>query len=76
MKAKKSLGQNFLVDISVAHRIVDAISPSLNDTVVEIGPGKGVLTKILANKVKTLICIEMDDLLSKSCNQNLTQILM
>ena len=45
MKAKKSLGQNFLVDISVAHRIVDAISPSLNDTVVEIGPGKGVLTK-------------------------------
>ncbi|MAO89207.1 MAG: ribosomal RNA small subunit methyltransferase A [Dehalococcoidia bacterium] len=65
MKAKKSLGQNFLVDISVADRIVDTISPSLNDTVVEIGPGKGVLTKILANKVKTLICIEMDDLLSK-----------
>ena len=65
MKAKKSLGQNFLVDISVADRIVDAISPSHNDTVVEIGPGKGVLTDILANKVKTLICIEMDDLLSK-----------
>ena len=65
MKAKKSLGQNFLVDISVAHRIVDAISPSLIDTVVEIGPGKGVLTKILANKVKSLICIEMDDLLAK-----------
>lgn len=65
MKAKKSLGQNFLVDISVAHRIVDSISPSLNDTVVEIGPGKGILTRILADKVKTLICIEMDDLLSQ-----------
>lgn len=64
MKAKKSLGQNFLVDINVAHRIVDAISPSLNDTVIEIGPGKGILTKILLNKVKNLICIEMDDLLS------------
>ena len=64
MKAKKSLGQNFLVDINEAHRIVDAILPSLNDTVIEIGPGKGILTKILLNKVKNLICIEKDDLLS------------
>ena len=65
MKAKKSLGQNFLVDIGVAHRIVDAMYPSHNDTVVEIGPGKGVLTKIIADKVKSLICIEMDDILSE-----------
>jgi 16S rRNA (adenine1518-N6/adenine1519-N6)-dimethyltransferase len=70
MKAKKSLGQNFLQDINVAHRIVDSISPLPTDTVVEIGPGKGILTRILADKVKKLICIELDDLLSKQLQSN------
>jgi len=71
MKPKKSLGQNFLIDLNVANRIVDAISPLTTDTVVEIGPGKGILTKILAGRVEHLICIEMDDFLSQNLKSKL-----
>ena len=47
-RAKKSLGQNFLVDSNAQRRIVDALDPSLADEVMEIGPGQGALTRHLA----------------------------
>lgn len=53
-------GQHFLVQRGIAERIVDAASVDKDDTVVEIGPGTGVLTQILLQNVKKLIAIESD----------------
>jgi 16S rRNA (adenine1518-N6/adenine1519-N6)-dimethyltransferase len=60
-RAKKSLGQNFLVDTGVQRRIVDAISPSPDDEVMEIGPGVGALTRHLAGRVRRLVLVELDN---------------
>jgi 16S rRNA (adenine1518-N6/adenine1519-N6)-dimethyltransferase len=57
---KKSLGQNFLTDPNTARKIVDALSPSPDDVVLEIGPGKGVLTALLLPRVRHLIAVEID----------------
>ncbi|OGS27908.1 MAG: ribosomal RNA small subunit methyltransferase A [Elusimicrobia bacterium RIFOXYB2_FULL_48_7] len=54
------LGQNFLVDKSVAENIVCSAELSCEDTVIEIGPGKGILTGLIAPLVKKLICVEID----------------
>jgi len=58
--AKKRLGQNFLFDPSILKRIVQAARLSPDDTVVEIGPGPGRMTAILAACVKKVIAIELD----------------
>ncbi len=64
--AKKSLGQNFLVDTNIIKKIVN-LKNIYNKDVIEIGPGKGALTKeILNNKPKSLILIEKDDHLSNN----------
>ena len=44
----RALGQHFLRDTTVAHRIVDLVAPTPRDVVVEIGPGQGALTGLLA----------------------------
>lgn len=59
-RAKKSLGQNFLADERVIARIVDALSPQSNETVVEIGPGRGALTAQLLERAGRLIAVEFD----------------
>jgi len=59
VKAKKHLGQHFLKDVSIAEEIVDQITIKEN-TILEIGPGMGVLTKFLINKTKNLQVIEID----------------
>ncbi len=58
----KHLGQHFLTDHSIAHRIVDALDPTLISTmpVLEIGPGRMILTRILAERTSRLIVIEKD----------------
>ena len=61
IKAKKSLGQNFLKDDAVLQRIIESANLSKNDVVIEIGPGQGVLTELLAQKCKKVIAIELDD---------------
>lgn len=58
IKPKKHLGQHFLTDNSIAERIVNCLSDS-NDPVLEIGPGKGVLTDFLIKK-KNVFLIELD----------------
>lgn len=58
--AKKHLGQNFLFDPSILHRIVEASGIAASDTVVEIGPGHGSLTALLAGVAKKVIAIELD----------------
>lgn len=60
VKAKKSLGQNFLKDDAVIERIVSSASVASEDWVVEIGPGTGVLTRALSGKAKKVIALELD----------------
>ena len=59
MKAKKSLGQNFLISPAVARTVAHAGYLKEGDYVLEIGPGKGILTKILLEKAR-VIAVEKD----------------
>lgn len=61
IKAKKSLGQNFLKDEAVLRRIVEGAKISDKDVVLEIGPGQGALTELLAKEAKKVLAIELDD---------------
>ena len=61
MRAKKSLGQNFLVDVGLQQKIVDALDCSPSDTVLEIGSGRGELTRHLVGRAGHLVLIELDD---------------
>jgi 16S rRNA (adenine1518-N6/adenine1519-N6)-dimethyltransferase len=54
------LGQHFLIDVSVAQREVDYAGITKNDVILEIGPGKGIITCLLAEKAKQVIAIEID----------------
>jgi len=58
--AKKSLGQNFLTDSDIIQKIVDAVDPSMTDTIIEIGPGRGALTERLVESSAQVIAIELD----------------
>ncbi|WP_316900464.1 16S rRNA (adenine(1518)-N(6)/adenine(1519)-N(6))-dimethyltransferase RsmA [Pseudodesulfovibrio indicus] len=61
-RAKKSLGQNFLTDPNICRKIVDAVRPSGDDYIIEIGPGQGALTEHLAEAgLRRFRVIEMDD---------------
>jgi 16S rRNA (adenine1518-N6/adenine1519-N6)-dimethyltransferase len=61
MKAKKSLGQNFLTHRGTLNKILAAANLSPTDHVIEIGPGKGVLTAELLERVNQVEAIELDD---------------
>jgi 16S rRNA (adenine1518-N6/adenine1519-N6)-dimethyltransferase len=58
--AKQRFGQHFLIDSSVAEREVSYAKLTKNDVVLEIGPGKGIITCLLAKKAKQVIAIEID----------------
>jgi 16S rRNA (adenine1518-N6/adenine1519-N6)-dimethyltransferase len=60
----KRFGQHFLTDRSVLHSIVDSVGAHPGDTIIEIGPGRGVLTDELAQLPNDLVAIEIDHLLS------------
>ncbi len=60
MKRKPKFGQNFLVDDAARHAIVDALGDLSKRTVIEIGPGHGAITEILAGRCKKLIALELD----------------
>ncbi|MDY7395728.1 16S rRNA (adenine(1518)-N(6)/adenine(1519)-N(6))-dimethyltransferase RsmA [Aureibaculum sp. 2210JD6-5] len=60
VKAKKHLGQHFLKDENIAKKIADTLTEKNYDTVLEIGPGMGVLTKYLLQKKFTTYVIEID----------------
>ncbi len=60
IRAKKSLGQNFLVDNRVARRIIDTVSPLETDIIIEIGPGTGALTALLAERSGYVVALEID----------------
>jgi 16S rRNA (adenine1518-N6/adenine1519-N6)-dimethyltransferase len=60
MRAKRSLGQNFLVDRRYAERIVEAVSPRAGETIIEIGPGQGALTELLVESGARVVGVELD----------------
>ena len=60
MKLKKKYGQNFLINDKIVQLIYDNINPKSNETILEIGPGSGVLTKKLKSRGSKLIAIEID----------------
>src|SRR5205823_10181556 len=61
LRAKKSLGQNFLLDLNLTSRIARAAGPLEGVTVVEIGPGPGGLTRALLAEGARVIAIERDE---------------
>ncbi len=60
MKAKKSLGQHWLRDKATLFDVVEAAQITKNDTVLEVGPGLGTLTEILADSAKEVVAVEAD----------------
>lgn len=69
IEAKKSFGQNFLKDDNVINKIVDSIDIKEEDLIIEIGPGKGALTKILKKKNATILAFEIDQRMKEILNQ-------
>ena len=60
IKARKSLGQHFLIDETVLNTIVEAAELSPQDTVIEVGPGLGILTVELARRAGNVMAVELD----------------
>jgi len=67
---KPKLGQHFLADPSAALRIVEALGDFSQNTVLEIGPGRGALTSLLARQARRLIAIELDRVLAAQLRMN------
>lgn len=63
-RPRKSLGQHFLVDPRIANRIVAAADLAIGDTVLEIGPGNGVLTRRLVERAGRVVAVELDQRLA------------
>ena len=59
-RARKRLGQHFLTDPRILARIADALELTGNETVVEIGPGRGALTDLIAERAGRLVAVEID----------------
>ncbi len=70
--AKRKLSQNFLIDQNIVNKFIEAAQISENDTVIEIGPGPGVLTQKILQKKAKVIAIEKDSIFAKNL-KNLTK---
>ena len=66
---RKKWGQNFLVDNNLLDKIVSTVDPQLNDHILEIGPGEGVLSEKILPQVKEMLAIEIDPLLVDHLNK-------
>jgi 16S rRNA (adenine1518-N6/adenine1519-N6)-dimethyltransferase len=71
IRAKKGLGQNFLIDGAVLETIVAAAGLIPTDTVIEVGPGLGILTAALAKRAGWVIAIELDNRLAEILRKTL-----
>jgi 16S rRNA (adenine1518-N6/adenine1519-N6)-dimethyltransferase len=60
----KALGQNFLHDRAIVRRIADSAGISPDDTVLEVGPGLGILTEELATRARRVVAVELDNRLA------------
>ena len=59
-RPKKSLGQNYLTDDNICRNIINSFNIHKDDFVLEIGPGRGAITKYILEKTKNVIAIELD----------------
>ena len=71
LKARKSLGQHFLIDEEVLRAVASAAELTTSDVVMEIGPGLGVLTKELAKRAGRVVAVELDSSLASALRQTL-----
>jgi 16S rRNA (adenine1518-N6/adenine1519-N6)-dimethyltransferase len=71
IRAKKGLGQHFLVDEQVLETILDTAELSPNDTVIEVGPGLGLMTAELAKRAGWVIAIELDNRLAEILHETI-----
>ena len=60
IRAKKEFGQNFLVDVNVLSRIVACVAPGADDCILEVGPGRGALSRLLAASGAKFLAVEWD----------------
>lgn len=71
MRAKKSLGQHFLCDPEIVSHIIEALAPRPGETILEIGPGQGVLTFPLVASGADIVAVELDRRLAPELAQAL-----
>lgn len=69
-RPKRSLGQNFLIDKRTIQKIINVCGLNSQDVVLEIGPGQGALTALIAESVKKLIAVEKDHDLAAALSIN------
>ena len=74
LRARKRLGQHFLIDKEVLQLIISAARLTSTDVIMEIGPGLGVLTKELASQAGRVVTIELDDKLAAMLKHALAQL--
>lgn len=72
-RAKKSLGQHFLIDERVLRRIVDYAGIQPEDAVLEIGPGPGNLTRALSERAREVVAIEVDAALARALEREMPE---
>ena len=71
IQTRKKLGQHFLIDDAVLEKILDAAALTPEDTVIEVGPGLGLMTRELAKRAGWVIAIELDNRLASLLQDNL-----
>ncbi len=74
-RPKKRLGQNFLIDHNIAAKIVRTADIKSGDAVIEVGPGRGILTGPILEAGVELTCIEIDPGLAKSIEASFNKVL-
>ena len=74
LKARKSLGQHFLIDEAILSTIIEAAELSSKDTVIEVGPGLGILTAELARHAGKVIAVELDTRLASLLQRRLASL--
>ncbi len=74
VRARKSLGQHFLKDPDVARKIVESADPGPDETALEVGPGTGALTRLLAERFNRVIAVEIDPRLSDLLQSDLSEL--
>ena len=74
LKARKSLGQHFLIDAAILNTIIEAAELSPKDTVIEVGPGLGILTSELARHGGNIIAVELDNRLASLLQRRLASL--
>ena len=73
VRAAKALGQHFLIDHRVLSTIVEAAELSSTDTVVEVGPGLGILTQELVDRAERVVAVELDEKLAQALGEAFPQ---